>query len=113
MNAKTPKLSEETEQYKGLFRLMMLIFPLILLILIELFLRLFSVGENVHLFINHPNKNYKDYYVVNPLIGKKYFNRFDATSGVSDIFLKNKPDSAFRIFVLGSSSMVDGLTHFA
>jgi tetratricopeptide (TPR) repeat protein len=75
-------------------------------ILIEISFRLFSVGNNMHLIINHPNKLYKAYYSVNPNIGLKYFNKFEATGGTNDIFLKNKPENGFRIFVLGSSSMV-------
>ncbi|MDA3892051.1 MAG: hypothetical protein PF517_10355 [Salinivirgaceae bacterium] len=45
-------------------------------------------------------------YSVNPLIGKKYFNKFDATKGTNDIFLKKKPENGFRIFLMGSSSLV-------
>jgi lysophospholipase L1-like esterase len=60
----------------------------------------------MHLFINPLNKSYSAYKSVNPLIGKKYFKKLEATGGTNDIFLKKKPENGFRIFVLGSSTVV-------
>lgn len=100
------KPGTEKKSRKLLFRLMILLFPLFIIIIIELLLRVFSVGNNMHLFVKHHNKDYKEYYRVNPLIGEKYFNKFDATGATNDIFLRKKPENGFRIFVLGSSTVV-------
>jgi tetratricopeptide (TPR) repeat protein len=45
------------------------------------------------------------YLVVNPDIGKKYFNKMEYSSPGKDIFLKKKPDDVIRIFAMGSSSV--------
>ena len=42
---------------------------------------------------------------VNPYVGEKYFNRFEATTGTDDVFLKEKPANGYRIFLLGSSTI--------
>jgi tetratricopeptide (TPR) repeat protein len=99
----TPELSKLK---KLLFSLLAIVIPFLFLILLEIVLRLFGYGQNFHLFINHPNKNYSEYMSVNPSIGEKYFRKFDATGGTNDIFLKKKSGNCYRIFVLGSSSVV-------
>lgn len=100
------KANKKSDSHNRYFSVLLLLFPVIILILFELLLRGFGAGDNLDLFINHPNKNYKDYYLVNPLIGEKYFSKFEATKGSNDILLKKKPDNGYRIFVLGSSTMV-------
>lgn len=91
---------------KAIYALFTVIAPLIILVIIELLLRIFGVGHSLDLFINHPNKDYKNYYLINPGIGEKYFSKFEATAGSNDIILKKKPENGYRIFVLGSSTMV-------
>ncbi len=97
------KLSKSKEM---LLSMITIAIPFIVLIIIELMLRLFGYGHNLNLFINLPNKNYAAYRSVNPDIGEKYFQKFEATGGTNDIFLKNKPGNDYRIFILGSSSVV-------
>jgi tetratricopeptide (TPR) repeat protein len=101
---KSPK--ELTKQKKFFFTLILIILPFLFLLIFEIFLRVFGYGDNLNLFINHPDKEYKAYKIVNPFIGKKYFQKFEFTLPPDDIFLKNKPDNCFRIFVIGSSSVV-------
>jgi tetratricopeptide (TPR) repeat protein len=96
-SGKTPKIY---------FRIMTVVFSLFILLMIELLLRAFSYGSNMHLFEKHPHKDYKTYYRVNPSIGEKYFTKFDATGATNDIFLRKKPENGFRIFVIGSSTVV-------
>jgi tetratricopeptide (TPR) repeat protein len=91
---------------KLLFNTIIVLLPFILLLFFEVILRIFSYGDNFNLFINHPEKEYNAYRIVNPEIGKKYFRKFEYTAPPKDIFLKDKPDSCFRIFVMGSSSVV-------
>jgi len=103
MKKNKPQFSKKRRLH---FNVLMFLFPFLLLIIFELLLRAFSFGNNMHLIINHPNKHYKKYYSINPKIGEKYFNKFDATGATNDIFLKKKPQNGFRIFVLGSSTLV-------
>jgi tetratricopeptide (TPR) repeat protein len=91
---------------KMIFNFLLILLPFILILFVELALRGFSYGDNLRLFVNHPEKEYKAYRIVNPEIGKKYFQKFEYTKPPKDIFLKDKPDSCFRIFVMGSSSVV-------
>lgn len=98
--------SEITKRKKIIYKLTALLFLVILLLFIEVFLRIFGYGYNLNLFIKHPNKLYKDYMAFNQAIGKKYFQKFEATGGLNDIFLREKTDNTFRVFVLGSSTVV-------
>jgi tetratricopeptide (TPR) repeat protein/lysophospholipase L1-like esterase len=38
-------------------------------------------------------------------VGKKYFQKFEYTAPTNDIFLTDKPENVFRIFVMGSSTV--------
>lgn len=95
-----------SDKNNAIFKILSILLIAIFFVLFELVLRLISYGDNMHLVIDHPAKTYSDYYSVNPKIGEKYFSKFDATGTVNDIFLKEKPDNGYRIFVLGSSTMV-------
>ena len=88
-----------------LFKIISVFLSLSILLFAELGLRLFSYGGSMRLFVDHRLENYEDYYIVNPFVGLKYFNQFKATEARDDIFLKQKPDNGFRIFVLGSSTV--------
>ncbi|MDA3821786.1 MAG: hypothetical protein PF450_04125, partial [Bacteroidales bacterium] len=69
-------------------------------------LRLISYGSNLNLFVENPREGYEDYLIVNPDIGTKYFQKFEHDAPSNDIFLKKKPADTFRIFVMGSSTVV-------
>ncbi len=102
------KKSENTNSISNnhiYFKLIAILLPFFLLVFVEVALRLFSYGTNMHLVVDHSHKKYKDYYKINPYVGEKYFNRFEATSGTNDIFLKRKPENSFRLFVMGSSTL--------
>lgn len=83
-----------------------ILLPFIFLVFLELILRASGYGDNHSLFITHPDKEYENYYVVNPEIGKKYFQKMDYSAPSKDQFLKKKPKDVFRIFVMGSSTVV-------
>ncbi len=89
---------------KILFRATAIVLSISVLLLIELGLRLFNYGGSMRLFVDHNLEHYEDYYIINPFVGLKYFQQFQATEAINDIFLKHKPDNGFRIFVLGSST---------
>jgi len=79
--------------------------PLLILFLLELFLRLFNYGNSYSLFIEY--KGDKDYLVFNPDASKKFFTEEQiATKGNSEIFKKKKDSNTIRIFVLGESTTI-------
>ena len=73
----------------------------------ELVLRIFGYGENYQLFNRVKGENGKEYLVVNSDVSKKYFKDTEFQSdSQSDLFLRKKTDSTFRIFVQGASTAV-------
>lgn len=91
---------------KRIFSIISFLLPFVFLILLEIILRVTGYGDNHSLFITHPDEGFENYYVVNPAIGKKYFQKMEYSAPAKDRFLKKKPDDVFRIFVMGSSSVV-------
>ncbi len=89
---------------KRIFSLIMWLVPFIILLIIELFLRIFHYGESYNLFVDYDFYG-KEYRKCNPEFGKKYFSTFQNTAPANDIFLKQKPENGYRIFVIGSSTV--------
>jgi len=106
MHKSVNKKAEYNRSKKVLFRIITLTFPLLLLMLLEGSLRLFSYGDKLNLFIPNPRDGYEEYMIVNPVVGKKYFQQFEYDAPPNDIFLRKKPEETFRIFVMGSSTVV-------
>ena len=90
---------------KILFSVMLMLFPLIVMLLLELSLRPAGYGNNYNLFedYNLYGKTYRRCYHD---FGKKYFNHVVYTTPGNELFLKKKPENGFRIFVIGSSTAV-------
>ncbi len=99
------KAKSKNGRNKIYFRIMAILLSLSLFVFLEIILRVLSFGTNLHLFVEHKSEKYSDYYIVNPYVGEKYFTRLEATSGTNDIFLKQKPENGFRIFLMGSSTL--------
>ena len=106
MNDSNLSNRENSRSRKRLLKFITLSVPLIILMLLEGGLRLVSYGDNLNLFINNPTEGYENYLMLNPKVGKKYFQKLEYTSPPNDIFLKKKAQSTFRIFVMGSSTVV-------
>lgn len=87
------------------FRIISVLLPIVILLFIEVVLRLAGYGDNLNLFVRNPEKGYEKYLMVNPVVGKKYFQKFEYTSPANDIFLEKKPENTFRLFVMGSSTV--------
>lgn len=85
---------------------MLVCFPAILLIFLELFLRVIDYGENYSLFLDFPDNDLSEYRYINPKIGTKYFQTLEYTTPCGDMFLKEKPENGFRVFVMGSSTVL-------
>jgi hypothetical protein len=95
-----------TRSRKLLYNLLLASFPVILLIFCELFLRIIHYGDNYNLFLDFPGNDFNEYRYINPLIGKKYFQTLEYTTPCGDMFLKKKPKNGFRVFVMGSSTVL-------
>ena len=102
-----PKI-EDKKKSSGqnlVFKLITFFIPILILLSFEGILRLAVYGDNLHLFIENPAEGYEKYKIVNPEVGKKYFQKFEYTAPANDIFLADKPENTFRIFVMGSSTV--------
>jgi tetratricopeptide (TPR) repeat protein len=93
-----------TKSKKIIFSFVLAIVSILILLIVESVLRMINYGDNLNLFIDHPVEEYKQYKVVNPEISKKYFNKFQHSHPLHDMFRKEKPENGFRIFVMGSST---------
>ncbi len=86
------------------FRLAAIALPIVLLLTVEFVLRIAGVGQDARTpFRDIPGQS--DYLAFNPEFAKKYFDGFQPAVAF-DPFLSEKPDSVFRVFVLGGSSTV-------
>lgn len=89
---------------KRIFYGILLLIPILLILILELGLNLFHYGIDLPLFVSTPNEQ-SVYYGINTDIGKRYFHsdNFSPTPR-KDLFLKEKPENGYRIFVLGGST---------
>lgn len=89
---------------KGVFYGIMIAIPFLFFIILELGLRIGDYRGNLDLFI-YPTIFDGEYALPNPNFTSRYFF---ATSSVpspsDDVFLIDKPDNGFRVFVLGGST---------
>ena len=90
-----------------IYKLIAVSIPFVLILLIEIVLRFANYGEDFKLFHRVPVKDKPDYLVINKDMAKKYFRDNGLRSdSQSDLFLKEKTDSTFRVFVQGASTVV-------
>jgi len=87
---------------KALFSLILFLLPILFFIIFETSLWLIHYGNDLSLFLK--SKTYNGYYEANRMVGKRFFSKLPATSSINDLFLIDKPDSCYRIFILGSST---------
>jgi len=90
---------------KWLFSVILILFPFIVIMLLELSLNLADYGDNYNLFEDYSLYD-KTYRRCHHDFGKKYFNHVVYTTPGNELFLKDKPENGFRIFVIGSSTAV-------
>ncbi len=85
------------------FRIVLVTFPLLFLLLLEGGLRLFHYGYSNEVLI--PNPDLPGYLMVNPDLGRRYFPSGKVHPHYSQDFIaEKKPEGGIRIFVLGGSS---------
>lgn len=102
---KIPKSPREKKRREFYFKIVALLFSFFLIFVLEGTLRLFNYGNSMRLVVPHSSPDYRDFYMINPHVGEKYFSSLEATSTNNDIFLRRKPENGFRIFVMGSSTV--------
>jgi hypothetical protein len=87
---------------KLVYYLIMVLIPIILFFLLEFSLRFFNYGYDLRLF--KKSDDYKGYFEINKNVAKRFFTKFSGTAPTNDIFLMIKPDTCYRIFVMGCST---------
>ncbi len=90
---------------QNIFRLILVLIPLIILILLEAILRLIGYGHDLSI-VATINRNDKNYYTMNQLVGNRYFdeNRLFYRKGSHDYFEVNKSSNTVRLFCFGAST---------
>lgn len=95
---------------ESLYKLMACLFPIFILMLVEILLRVFNYGRDLSLFVQDKRQPYLLH--LNEKVSFRYFiNENNATNGNIERFFKKKPDGAVRIFVQGESTAV-GFPYF-
>jgi hypothetical protein len=87
---------------KFYFYSVLVVLLFLLIVLLELAPGIFSYGDDLSLFVPASNKKYLK---CNQTVAKRFFSKFEHTLPLNDIFLKEKPDNGYRIFVLGESTV--------
>ncbi|MDX1640228.1 MAG: tetratricopeptide repeat protein [Balneolaceae bacterium] len=104
---KEPKDGERrplSRKKRMIFGIITFLIPVLVLILLETFLRLGNYGGNLDLFY-FPEKFGGKYGMLNQQYHDKFFFQTSTfQAGRGDVFLRDKPENGFRVFVLGAST---------
>jgi len=88
-----------------LFKVVAILFPFVLLFLLEVGLRIFDYGHNTALFVKYSKDDH--FMQMNYYASDKFFSdTINATKGNTELFAINKAPNTFRIFVLGESTTI-------
>lgn len=103
------KMTDKEKAPKGkkllLFKALAILFPFVLLVILEFVLRLCNYGHNTDLFVKYPKDD--RFMQMNYYASDKFFSdTTNATKGNSELFAINKAPNTFRIFVLGESTTI-------
>ncbi len=99
---KDAKMNKSGRKRIWAFKIIAIFLPVLLIFLIEAFLRASNYGDDMALFRSDVTGKY---FYLNPQVGKRYFTNIkNSTNGNIDFFPKSKTVGAYRIFVLGSST---------
>jgi tetratricopeptide (TPR) repeat protein len=90
---------------RRIFRIVLLLLPILFLIILEMTLRFFEYDGNLDLLITAPGE-VSNYMMCNRNVGRRFFFTLQGVlPGVpKDLILKKKPKNGYRIFVLGGST---------
>jgi len=96
--------SSLSKKKRYIFTVVLILVPVLSFILLELSLRILNYGGNLDLFVSGSSE-YSNYKICNQKVGHRFFyQQQSAPAPPLDMFLKQKPENAFRIFVLGGST---------
>jgi len=88
-------------KYSKYFPLIFVVIPILLIIMTELGLRYYKYGEWYDQWVSVSNNR----LMLNPKLAYKFFQSPGSIpSSIEDTFLKIKPDSTYRVFILGGST---------
>lgn len=97
-------MKELSASKRRVFWLITILFPVILVLLVETTLRFINYGGDLDLFIEGP-PGYENYLRCNPNVARRYFYQGNSVpTPPNQLFLKEKTGNTYRIFVLGGSS---------
>ncbi|MFH1197818.1 MAG: tetratricopeptide repeat protein [bacterium] len=83
------------------FYAVLVLTPIVVFILLEIFLRIIDYGYNLEQWVDAGQGK----YIINPNIGRRYFPSGDfIPNTIEDVFDQQKSENSFRVFVLGESS---------
>ncbi len=100
----SPSTSQMRPAKKVAFRVILVLFPILFLVLLEVSLRLVNYGGTLDVFVPGPGP-LRDFYICNRDIARRYFAGSDILpTPANDYFRQQKPANGFRIFVLGGST---------
>lgn len=89
------------------FRIVVALFPLLLLLLLEASLRAFDYGDNLALFVP-TSSSFADrpHLIINRRVAGRYFpaEGYFVPRPINEGFLREKPGNGYRIFALGEST---------
>ncbi|MBN2411083.1 tetratricopeptide repeat protein [candidate division KSB1 bacterium] len=101
---KDPGKPEPGPRKKRIFSIIVFLIPLVFIIILEIFLRILGYGGDTRLFISGTD-DISNYWMCNPKVARRYFFMQETIPTPSkDLFLKEKPENGYRIFVLGGST---------
>ena len=91
---------------KNIFRIILFLIPFAIFFILELVLRITGYEDELN-FVSKVDRNGKEYYTINQLVGKRYFgkDRLYYRKGSHDYFEVNKSSNTIRVFCLGASTM--------
>ncbi len=96
--------SEISSSKRRLFTVITFLIPIFFFVLLEMVLRCVNYGPDFSLFVPTPTET-SPYLGINTDIGRRYFtNMAFSPTPRKDLFLKQKPQNGYRIFVLGGST---------
>jgi len=101
LQSRSPNLHHRKQR---IFFLILLSIPILFFVLLEVILQFLGYGGNLDLFVDAP-KDFPRHMMANQQVARRFFSRQNAVpSPPIDLFLKEKPENGFRIFVLGGST---------
>lgn len=83
------------------FYIILISFPFLFFIILEICLRIFNYGYNLDTWVSATD----DKYMLNPDFARRYFSNVKSVpTSIEDFFDKEKKPDAFRVFIVGGSS---------